>query len=106
MILHALTKNCIVLNYFLKNTCLNNRPFVFAIMTIILILVAIAAKFQMKRNSFYKVLIACEVSNKSNKRLLRYWTLIFYMSCRIACVTSYLSENEAENLENGDVHLA
>ena len=28
------------------------------------------------------------------------------MSCRIASVTSYLSENEAKNLENDDVHLA
>ena len=27
------------------------------------------------------------------------------MSCRIASVTSYLSENEAKNLQNGDVHL-
>ena len=30
----------------------------------------------------------------------------FLMPCRIAFVTSYLSENEAENLQNGDVHLA
>ena len=29
----------------------------------------------------------------------------FLMSCRIASVTSYLNENEAENLQNGDVHL-
>ena len=28
------------------------------------------------------------------------------MSCSITSVTSYLSENEAENLQNGDVHLA
>ena len=28
------------------------------------------------------------------------------MSCKIASVTSYLSENEACNLQNGDVHLA
>ena len=28
------------------------------------------------------------------------------MSYKIASVTSYLSENEAENLQNGDVHLA
>ena len=28
------------------------------------------------------------------------------MSCSIASVTSYLIENEAENLQNGDVHLA
>ena len=30
--------------------------------------------------------------------------LIFSLSCRIASVTSYLRENEAENLQNGDVH--
>ena len=52
------------------------------------------------------LLTACKISNKSNKRLLRYCTFIFLMSCRIASVTSYLSENEAKNLQNGDVHLA
>ena len=30
----------------------------------------------------------------------------FLLSCSIASVTSYLIENEAENLQNGDVHLA
>ena len=30
----------------------------------------------------------------------------FSLSCSIASVTSYLSENEAKNLQNGDVHLA
>ena len=49
---------------------------------------------------------ACKVSNKSNKRLLRYCTFIFSLSCRIAFVTSYSNENEAESLQNGDVHLA
>ena len=28
------------------------------------------------------------------------------MSWSIASVTSYLSENEAKNLQNGDVHIA
>ena len=37
---------------------------------------------------------------------MRYYTFIFSLSCSIASVTSYLSENEAENLQNGDVHLA
>ena len=27
------------------------------------------------------------------------------MSCGIASVTSYLTENEAKNVQNGDVHL-
>ena len=31
---------------------------------------------------------------------------MFSLSCSIVSVTSYLSENEAENLQNGDVHLA
>ena len=51
-------------------------------------------------------LISSEISNKSNKKLLRYCTFIFSMSCMIVSVTSYLSENEAKNLQNGDVHLA
>ena len=42
----------------------------------------------------------------SNKRLLRYCSFIFSMSCRIASVASYVSENEAKNLQNGDVYLA
>ena len=52
------------------------------------------------------ILTACKISNESNKRLLRYCTLIFSMSCRIASVTSCLSKNEAKNLQNGDIHLA
>ena len=38
--------------------------------------------------------------------LLEKCTFIFSMSCSIASVTSYLSENEAKNLQNGDVHIA
>ena len=30
----------------------------------------------------------------------------FSFSCRIGSVTSYLCENETENLQNGDFHLA
>ena len=63
-----------------------------------------ATKFEMKRNSFF--LTACKVSNKSNRRLLRSCIFIFSLYCSIASVTPYLSENEAENLQNGDVHLA
>ena len=37
---------------------------------------------------------------------MRNCTFIFSLSCRTAFVTSYISENEAENLQNGDVHLA
>ena len=51
------------------------------------------------------LLTACKLSNKSKQRLLRYCTLIFLMYCRIASVTSYLSESEAKNLQNDAVHL-
>ena len=37
---------------------------------------------------------------------MRYCTFIFSISCSIASVMSYLSENEAKNLQNGDVHVA
>ena len=63
---------------------MNNRPFVFSMKdkeTIVLIFVAITTKFEIKRNPIAQVL-------------------------RIASVTSYLCENEAENLQNGDFHLA
>ena len=50
-----------------------------------------------------QVLTACKVANKSNKRLLRFCAFIFSLSCSNASVTSYLSENEAENLQKGDV---
>ena len=66
--------------------------------------------FKVKRNSFVhficSLLTACKISNKSNKRLMRYCVFSFSMSCSIASVTSYLSENEAKNLQNGDVHIA
>ena len=52
------------------------------------------------------ILTACEISHESNKRLLKYCTLIFSMPCSIAPVTSYLSDNEAKNLQNGDIYLA
>ena len=35
-----------------------------------------------------------------------YFILLFSMSCSIASVMSYLSENEAKNLQNGDVRIA
>ena len=49
---------------------------------------------------------ACKIPNKSNKGPMRYCTLIFSMSRSIASMTSYLSQNEAKNLQNGDVHIA
>ena len=40
-----------------------------------------------------------------NRRRLRYWIFIFSLSCSIVSATSYISENKATNLQNGDVHL-
>ena len=69
-----------------------------------------ATKFKAKRNSFVHFQqTACKISNKSNKRLMRYMvycTFIFSMSCSIASVMSYLSGIETKNLQNGDVHIA
>ena len=49
---------------------------------------------------------AGKISNKSNKRLMRYCTFIFSISCNIASATSYFIEKEAKNLQNGDVYIA
>ena len=35
--------------------------------------------------------LACKVSDKSNRRILRYYTFIFSLFCSIASVTSYLT---------------
>ena len=56
-------------------------------------------------NFLWYILTAHKISNKSNKRILRYCTFIFIIPCNIASVTSYLRENETENLQNGDFHL-
>ena len=45
------------------------------------------------------LLKAWKISNKSNKRLMRYCTFIFSMSCSIASVMSYLSRIKAKNLQ-------
>ena len=63
-------------------------------------------EFESQAKFICSLLTACKISNKANKRLMRYCTFIFPMSCSIASVTSYLSENEAKNLQNGDVHIA
>ena len=41
---------------------------------------------------------------QKNAEILHYHFFVFF--CRIASVTSNSSENEAENLQNGDFHLA
>ena len=91
--------------FFEKHLCLNNRPFVFNNRQLFFILVAIATKSEIKRNSFCQVLTACKILNKSNKDFRDIALLIFSLCCRIASATSSLSENEAKNLQIGDVHL-
>ena len=86
--------------------CLNNRPFVFSIIDNNLDSGCHSNKIWNEAKFVCQVLTACKVSNKSNRRLLRYCTFIFSLSCSSASVTSYLIENEAEILQNGNVHLA
>ena len=86
--------------------CLNNRPFVFSIIDNNFDSSCHSNKISNEAKFLCQVLTACKVSNKSNRRLLRYCTFIFSLSSSITSVTSYLIENEAENLQNGDVHLA
>ena len=84
---------------------LNNRPFVFSIIDNNFDSGCHSNKIWNEAKFLWQVLTACKVPNKSNRRLLKYCTFIFSLSCSIASVTSYLIENEAENLQNGDVHL-
>ena len=85
--------------------CLNNRPFVFLMIDNNFDSGCHSNKIGSEAKFLCQVLTACKVSYESNRGLLRYCTFIFSMSCSIASVTSYLIENEAENLQNGDVHL-
>ena len=85
--------------------CLNNRPFVFPIIDHNFDYGCHSNKIWNEAKFRCQVLTACKVSNKSNRRLLSYCTFIFLLSWSIASMTSYLIENEAENLQNGDVHL-
>ena len=91
---------------FKHHFCLNNRPFVISIIDNNFDSSCHSNKISNEAKFLCHVLTACKVSNKSNRRLLRYCTFIFSLSCSSASVTSYLIENEAENLQNGDVHLA
>ena len=79
--------------------CLNNRPFVFSIIDNNFDPGCHNNKIWHEAKFLCQVLTACKVSNKSNRRLLRYCTFIFSLSSSTASVTSYLIENEAENLK-------
>ena len=48
------------------------------------------------------------MQNLKQTKQKTYEILYFHLliSCRTASVTSYLCENEAKNLQNGDTHLA
>ena len=91
---------------FKHHFCLNNRPFVFSIIDSNFDSGCHSNKIWNEAKFLCQVLTACKVSNKSNRRLLRYCTFNFPLSYSIVSVTSYLIESEAENLQNGDVHLA
>ena len=91
---------------FKHHFCLNNRPFVFSITDNNFDSSCYSNRILNEAKFLCQVLTACKVSNKSSRSLLRYCTFNFSLSCSIASVTSYLIENEAENLQNGDVHLA
>ena len=68
-------------------------------------MVAIATKFQMKPISFAK---SCSLQRfkQIKQKTPEIFHFQFSLSCRIVSSTSYLSENEAENLQNVDVHFA
>ena len=91
---------------FRHHFCLNNRPFVFSITDNNFDSSCHSNKILNEAKFFCQVVTACKVSNKSSRRLLRYYTFSFSLFYSIASVTSYLIENEAENLQNGNVHLA
>ena len=67
--------------------CLNNRPFVSSVIDNNFDSGCHSNKISNEAKFLCQVLIACEVSNKSNRRLLRYYTFIFSLSCSIASVT-------------------
>ena len=76
-----------------------------------MILVAIATEFETKRNlKPSEIPLPSSGSLQSFKQIKQKTPEIlhfhFFIPCSIGSVTSYSSENEAENLENGDVHLA
>ena len=91
--------------HFEHQFCLNTRPFAFSIIDNNFDSGCHSNKIWNEAKFLCQVLTACKVSNKSDRRLLRYCTFIFSLSCSIASVTSYFIENEAENLQNGDAHL-
>ena len=77
--------------------CLNNRPFVFSVIDDCVDFGCHGIEIWNQAKFLCQILTACKISNKSNKRLLKYRNLMFSLSCRIASVTSYLCENEAKN---------
>ena len=89
-----------------KHFYLNNRPFVYSIIDDHFDFGCCSNEMRNEAKFLCYLLTACKVSNKLNKRLLRYCIFIFSLPCRIASVTSDFSENGAENLQDGDVHVA
>ena len=70
-----------------------------------MILVAIATKFEMKQNplpSSNSLQSFKQIKQKTSEILhFQFFIVLQYFVC-----DAYLIENEAENLQNGDVHLA
>ena len=67
-----------------------------------LICVAVRRKFEIKRNSF--ATFQQQTNRKTTPEILHFHLCLILPW--VASVTSYLSENEAENLQNGDFFLA
>ena len=84
---------------FEKHFCLNNGPFVFSITDSCFDFGHHTSEISLPSSNSLQNLKQIE------KRLLRYCTFIFSLSCQIVSVTSYLHEREAENLQNGGTHF-
>ena len=91
---------------FKHHVCLNNKPFVFSIIDNNFDSGCHSNKIWNEAEFLCQALTACKISNRSKRRLLRYCTFNFSLPWSIASVTSYLIESEAENIQNGDIHLA
>ena len=75
-------------------------------MSITLICVAIVTKFEIKRENSLLSSNSLQSFKQIKQKTSETLQFNFLLSCSIASVTSYLSENEAENLQTGNVHLA
>ena len=75
---------------FEKHVCLNNEPFVFSMKDNCVDFGCHSNEIWNQEASLCQVLTACKISNKSNKRLLRYRTFIFFIVLQ-DCVCDIIS---------------